>query len=156
MLTRSKHKQGEGNLNNYNPEVGRASRRKKMAEEDKCDEHEKKIHMVFYCMSEMVKRIYGDYEKRMKNKWKKKEAQDDDNSSVNQGAGGDPPKPPSSPSSSSSSSSKHSYHSRHKAYFKKPLLNIDVKFDLPMFNGDVKPEKLDNWIQQVEVYFFVQ
>jgi hypothetical protein len=51
MLTRAKHKQGEGTLNNFNPEVGRVSRRKKMEEEDKCDEQEKKFHMVFYRMS---------------------------------------------------------------------------------------------------------
>jgi hypothetical protein len=78
---------------------------------------------------------------------------------VNQGAGGDPPEPPSSPSSSSSSSSDHSHHSHHsshKASFKKPLLKLDVKFDLPMFNGDANPEKLDNWIRQVEVYCRVQ
>jgi hypothetical protein len=47
MLTRAKHKQGEGTLKMYNPKVGRASRRKKMAEEDKCDEQEKNFHMVF-------------------------------------------------------------------------------------------------------------
>jgi hypothetical protein len=72
----------------------------------------------------------------------------DDNASVNQEAGGDPPDPPSSPSSSSSSSSHHSHHSNssHKASFKKPLLNLDVKFSLPMFNGDANPENLDNWI----------
>jgi hypothetical protein len=39
-----------------------------MAEEDKCDEHEKTFHMVFYRMSEMVERMYGDYKKRMKKK----------------------------------------------------------------------------------------
>jgi hypothetical protein len=97
-------------------------------------------------MSEMVERMYGDYEKRMKNKGKKKEAPPDDYASVNQGVGGDPPEPPFSPSSSSSSSSEHSHHSSHKASFKKPLLNIDVKFSLPMFNGDANPEKLDKWI----------
>jgi hypothetical protein len=62
------------------------------------------------------------------------------------------PKPSSSPSSSSSSSydhshhSHHSHHSSHKASFKKLLLKLDVKFALPMFNGDVNPKKLDNWI----------
>jgi hypothetical protein len=69
--------------------------------------------------------------------------------------GGDHLEPPSSPSSSSSSSSKHSHHSHHSSHktsFKKPLLNLDVKFALPMFNGDVNPEKIDNWIRQVEVY----
>jgi hypothetical protein len=38
MPTRSKHKQGEGTLKTFNLEVGRVSRRKKMAEEDKRDE----------------------------------------------------------------------------------------------------------------------
>jgi hypothetical protein len=55
MLTSAKHKQGEGTLNNFNPEVDCASRRKKMEEENKCDEQEKNFHMVFYRMSEMVK-----------------------------------------------------------------------------------------------------
>ena len=147
MLTRSKYKQGEGTLNTSNPEVGRAARRKKMVEEDKHDEHEKKLCMVFYRMSEMVKQMYGDYEKRMKKKGKKKEAHVVDDASVNQGGGGDPPKPPYSPSSSSSSSSENSHHSRHsihKASFKKPLLKLDVKFSLLVFNANVNPEKLDN------------
>jgi hypothetical protein len=107
----------------------------------------------------MVERMYVDYENRMNKKGKKKEAQVDDDASVNQGVGADPPEPLSSPSSSSSSSSEHSHHSHHsshKASFKKPLLNLDVKFVLPMFNGDVNPEKLDNWIRQVEVYCHVQ
>ena len=55
MLNRAKHKQGEGTLNTFNPEVGHVSRRKKMKEEDKRDEQEKKFHMVFYRMPEMVK-----------------------------------------------------------------------------------------------------
>jgi hypothetical protein len=76
-----------------------------MVEEDKRDEQEKNFQMVFYLMSEMVERMYGDYKKRMKKIGKKKEAQEDDNSSVNQGARGDLPEPLSSPSSSSSSSS---------------------------------------------------
>jgi hypothetical protein len=130
-----------------------------MAKEDKRDEQEKNFHMVFYCMSEMVERMYGDYERRMKKKGKKKEAHVDDDTLVNQGVGGDPPEPPSSPSSSRSSSSEHphhSQHSNHKASFKKPLLKLDVKFSLPMFNGDANPENLDNWIRQVEVYCHVQ
>jgi hypothetical protein len=115
--------------------------------------------MVFYRMSEMVEQMYGDYEKRMKNKGKKKEAQDDDDASVNQGVGGDHPEPPSSPSSSSSSSfehSHHSHHSSHKASFKKPLLKLDEKFALPMLNGDANPKNPDNCIRQVEVYCRVQ
>ena len=85
----------------------------------------------------------------MKNKGKKKEAHADDDASVNQGARGDPHEPPSSPSSSSSSSFEHFHHyhhSSHKSSFKIPLLKLDVKFSLPMFNGDAYPKKLDNWI----------
>jgi hypothetical protein len=133
-----------------------------MVEEDKRDEQEKKFHMFFHHMSEMVERMYGDYEKIMKKKEKKKEAHEDDYASVNQGTGGDLIEPPYSSSISSSSSSEHSHHSHHyhhsshKASFKKPLLKLDVKFYLPMFNGDANPENIDNWIQQVEVYFHVQ
>jgi hypothetical protein len=120
-----------------------------MAKEGKRDEQEKNFHMVFYCMSKMVERMYGYYEKRKNKKGKKKEAQANDNALVNQGVGGDPPEPPTSPSSSISSSSEHSHHSHHsshKTYFKKPLLKLAVKFSLPMFNGDVNVEKIDNWI----------
>jgi hypothetical protein len=120
-----------------------------MDEEDKHVEHDKKFHMVFYCMSDMVEKMYGDYEKRMEKKGKKNEASTDENSSVNQGVVGNPPVPPSSPSSSSSSSSDNSHrshHSSHKASFKKPLLKLDINFDLPMFNGDANHEKIDNWI----------
>jgi hypothetical protein len=149
MLTRAKHKKGEGTLKYFNPKVGRASRRKKTVDDDKHDVHEKKFHMVFYRMSDMVEKMYGDYEKRMKKKGKKKEVHADDGASVNQEVGGDPLEPPSSPSSSSSSSSKHSHHSQHsnhKAFFKKPLLKLNVKFALPMSNGDANPKNLDNWI----------
>jgi hypothetical protein len=97
-------------------------------------------------MSEMVEIMYGDYEKRMNKKGKKKEAHEDDDALINQRAIGDTHDPPSSPSSSSCSSYEHSHHSIHKAYFKKPLLNLDVNFYLPMFNGDANPEKVDNWI----------
>jgi len=51
MLTRANNNKGEGTLNTFNPEVVPASRRKKMAKEEKCDEQEKKFHMVFYRMS---------------------------------------------------------------------------------------------------------
>jgi hypothetical protein len=107
----------------------------------------------------MVERMYGDYKKGMKNKGKKNEAHEDDDASVNQGVVGDSPEPLSSPLSSSSSSSEHfhhSHHSSHKSSFKKPLLKLDEKFALAMFNGDANPEKIENWIRQVEVYCCVQ
>lgn len=80
------------------------------------------------------------------------------------GGGSDPPEPP-SPSSSSSSSSSSSPSSSTSAPKKKqpvqsesnsPLLKLDVKFELPTYNGEVDAEKLDNWIKQVEVYCRIQ
>jgi hypothetical protein len=46
-------------------------------------------------MLEMVERMYGYYEKRMKKKGKKKETYAYDDASINQGARRDPPEPPS-------------------------------------------------------------
>jgi hypothetical protein len=37
-----------------------------------------------------------------------------------------------------------------------PMLKLDVKFDLPMYNGELNVEKLDHWIKQIEVYCRVQ
>ena len=37
-----------------------------------------------------------------------------------------------------------------------PLLKLDVKFELPMYDGEVNVERLDNWVRQMEVYCSVQ
>jgi hypothetical protein len=60
-----------------------------------------------------------------------------------EGGGEKPPDPPSSPSSSSSSSSDDRKNSTHKKKPSKkyshshdfPLLKLDVKFDLPIYDG---------------------
>ena len=36
------------------------------------------------------------------------------------------------------------------------LLELDVKFDLSIYDGELNAEKLDNWIKQIEVYCRVQ
>jgi len=56
-----------------------------------------------------------------------------------------PPSPPSSPSSSSSSSSSSCAKSKTQKKPKKTyLLKLDVKFELPDYDGEMNPEKLDN------------
>jgi hypothetical protein len=70
-----------------------------------------------------------------------------------------PPSPPSSPSTSSSSSSSSKSTTRknvHKHNQEIPLLKLDVKFELPMYDGEVNVERLDNWARQMEVYCSVQ
>ena len=81
----------------------------------------------------------------------------------NGGNGASPP--PSHPSSSSSSSSSSSTNSRPllnspqghgKTPSQIPSLKIDIKFELPMYNGEVNAEKLDNWNRQIEVFCRIQ
>lgn len=35
-------------------------------------------------------------------------------------------------------------------------MKLDVKFELPIYDGEMNPEKLDNWIKQLEVYCHIQ
>ena len=37
-----------------------------------------------------------------------------------------------------------------------PLLKLDIKYNLPMFNGEVNDKKQDDWVQQIEVYCRIQ
>jgi hypothetical protein len=94
------------------------------------------------------------------------------NPSMHKGGGGDktpgrnggngaspPPSPPPSSSSSSSTSSKNLPHSpkgHGKTPSQIPSLKLDIKFDLPLYNGEVNVEKLDKWIRQIEVYSRIQ
>jgi hypothetical protein len=66
-----------------------------------------------------------------------------------------PPSPPSSSSSSSSTSSRpllNSPKGHGKTPSQIPSLKLDIKFELPIYNGEFNAEKLDNWICQIEVY----
>ncbi len=35
-------------------------------------------------------------------------------------------------------------------------MKLDVKFELPIYDGEMNPKKLDNWIKQLEVYCHIQ
>ena len=120
-------------------------------------------------MTGMVRILYQERNERLEREGSKlqKEEQgssrgkhDEDNSNMGNGGNGGNGEPPSSPSSSSSSSSStsSSVHQPHKSKSigKSPLLKLDVKFELPMFNGEVNVDKLDNWIRQLEVYLRIQ
>jgi hypothetical protein len=116
-------------------------------------QNEIELQKTLFAMSEMVKVLCEDYleQKRpFQGEYSKKDKSEE---------GEDPPKPPSSPSTSSSSSTsskstarKHSHKHKHEM----PLLKLDVKFELPMYDGEVNVERLDNWVRQMEVYCSVQ
>jgi hypothetical protein len=67
-----------------------------------------------------------------------------------------PSSPPSSSSSSSYSSSKHLPNGHGKTPSQMTSLKLDIKFDMPLYNGEVNAEKLDNSIRQIEVYSRIQ
>ena len=43
-----------------------------------------------------------------------------------------------------------------KIDFNVPQLKLDIKFELPIYNGELNVKKLDNWIHQIEVYCRIQ
>jgi hypothetical protein len=106
-------------------------------------------------MKTMVEEIYEDREKA------KEEATSEKVEPVKEEGGGNEGGP-SEPSSSSSSSFEGSKHSSHKKNPSKkydhniPLLKFDFKFEFLTYDGELNAEKLDNWINKVEVYFRVQ
>ena len=101
MLTRSRLKRGEGQLEIFNPEIGHAYRINKMEDEEYREKYEKAFHNAFYHMEDKVEKMFSYYQERLAKKKTKKEKVED-NALLNQGRGGDPFEPP-SPSSSSSS-----------------------------------------------------
>ena len=144
MLTRSKLKLG-GELVETNPEIWRVYPRKTMLEEGSMGPNPQFIDS-FLAIKSMVEEMYRDFRKH----------KDEDSSGSKQDKGEDEShfhdhskrkgkeeiflEPPSSP--------------EHKK--KASLIKLDVKFDLPIYDGELNAEKLDNWIRQIGVYCRVQ
>jgi hypothetical protein len=119
-----------------------------MASEEGLSQNEREFQRNFFSISEMVKVLYDDYLER------KRPVQGEPSKKSKSEEGEDPPKnppsPPSSPSSSSSSGTSSSSTERkhsHKRKIDMSLLKHDVKFVLPMYDGEVNVEKhgLDRW-----------
>jgi hypothetical protein len=85
---------------------------------------------------------------------------DNGDKTVNGNGGNGASPPPSPPSSSSSSTNSRPLPNSPKGHGKTPSqipsLKLDIKFELPIYNGEVNAEKLDNWIRQIEVYCRIQ
>jgi hypothetical protein len=128
-----------------------------MASEEGLSQDEKEFRKNFLAMSKMVKVLYEDYLERKRpvlgESSKGKSEEEDDHPQIPPSP---PSSPPSSPSSSSSSSKSNAKKNVHKNKNEMPLLKLDVKFEIPIYDGEVNAEKLDNWIRQMEVYCSVQ
>jgi hypothetical protein len=174
MLTRLKLTRGEGQLVEPSSHPSRrkiisspqASRRHSpsMAHEESHENiptEDEDLRKAFMEMREMMKvlmeerntRLQGEGSNPSKNKG-------DSGDKTPKGNGGNGASPPPSPPSSSSSTSSQPLPNSPKGHGKTPpqipLLKLDIKFELPMYNGEVNAEKLDNWIRQIEVYCRIQ
>jgi hypothetical protein len=144
MITREKMNHGEGDLVEENPEIESriiTSQSENMASKEGLSHEEKEFFKTFFTMSEKV--LYYDYLDR-------KRPILGEYSKVKNEEGEDPPQTPPSPymSSSSSSSSKSTARKnslKHKNEM--PLLKLDVRFELPMYDGEVNAERLDDWVR---------
>lgn len=119
---------------------------------------DEQFKLIFFNMQRMLEELCNEKNKRDETSSSKdpKESKEKNGKGVHNCK--DIPKPPSSPSSSSTlfsyeSSSKSESSKKH---FKSPLLNLDVKSELPMYDGELNTEKLDNWVKQIGVYCRIQ
>ena len=141
MLTRSKLKLGEGELVETNPEIGRVHPRKTMSEEGSVGPDPQFIES-FLAIKSMVEEMYRDFRKHKDedSSGSKQDKEEDESHSHDHSKGKGKEKrfltPPNSP-----------VHNK-----KASLIKLDVKFDLPLYDGEINAKKLDNWIRQIDVY----
>ena len=118
-----------------------------MAEDEAHLEEEHNFCKTFYSIVENISQLVLRLEKA--------EERNLEEQGSTHGNGGE--EPPPSPSASEGSTSSHHHNCRNsKDASKKPFFKLDVKFDLPMFNGESNTKKLNNWIRQIEVYCRIQ
>jgi hypothetical protein len=151
MLTREKLQHGEGELVAENPLIGlikRTSHNEKMASKEGLSQDEKEFQKTFLAMSEMVKVLYEDYlEQKRPNLGESSKGKIEEEEDPPWIPPSPPSSPPSSPSSSSSSSKSNAKKHVHKHKNEMSLLKLDVKFELPIYDGEINAEKLVNWVK---------
>jgi hypothetical protein len=160
MLTKEKILHGEGKLVEENPFIGlrkRTSQSEKMESEEGLSLDEKEFRKTLFSMSEMVKVLYEDYlERKRTNLGESSKGKSEEGEDPPMIPPSPPSSPPSSPSSSSSSYKCNAKKHVHKHKNEMNFLKLDVKFELPMYDGEVNVERLDNWVKHMDVYCSVQ
>jgi hypothetical protein len=174
MLTRLKLTRGEGQLVEPSSQLSRRRTTKSPQDSRRYSpsmDHEE-IHGTlpseeetfrkgFYDMTKMVKVLFEERNARFQGESSnppKGNGDSADKTPKGNGGNGDtpPPLPPYSTSSTISQPPPNSPKGHGKTPLKAPFLKLDIKFELPMSNGEVNDEKLDNWIRQIEVYCRIQ
>ena len=157
MLTRLKLRIGEEELVEANPEIGRVYSHRRMVEEAPLRSESQFIES-FKTLQAMVEEMYLEFKKGRgeSTSTPKPEKGAEEPFLVaplegkRKGEIPPPPSPPSSPLSSSSYSSHNTSSSKKKK--ETSLIKLDVKFDLPIYDGEINAKKLYNWIKQIDVY----
>ena len=127
-----------------NPEIGRVYPRKTMLEEGSVGPGPQFIES-FLVIKFMVEEMYRDFRKqKVEDASSSKQEKEEDESHFHDNSKGKGKEenfltPPNS-------------HVHNK---KTSLIKLDFKFDLPIYDGELNAEKLDNWIRQIHVYFRV-
>jgi hypothetical protein len=171
MLTRLKLTRGEGQLVEPSSQLVRrrtikspqVSRRysPSMAHEKShgtLPSEEETFKKALFDMAEMVKVLFDERNERLQGESSNPPKGNGDSGDKNpkgNGGSGDYP-PPSSTSSTISQPPPNSPKGHGKTPLQTPFLKLDIKFELPMYNGEVNAEKLDKWIRQIEVYCRMQ
>ena len=113
---------------------------------DNMTEEEKAFRKYLFDMIDMVKVLYEERNTRLQCESSKPPRGESFLGGGGNGNGDNPPStqpsssPPYSPSSSSSSTATtltHTHQYTSKGISKQPLLKLDIKFELPMYNGEV-------------------
>jgi hypothetical protein len=160
MLTRLKLTRGEGQLVEPSSQLSRRrtivspqdSRRysPSMANEESrgtLPSEEETFRKDFYDMTEMVKVLFEERNAILQGENSNPpKGNGDSGDKTPKGNGGNGDSPPPSPPSSTSSTISQPPPNSPKEHGKTPLLKLDIKFELSMYNGEVNAEKLDNWI----------
>ena len=144
MLTKSKLKLGEGELVATNPEIGRVYPKRKMTKENPLESNSQFMDS-FMTMRAMVEEMYREFKKgRSEYSSTSKQDKGTEESLIDghyKGKGKGKEVPLSTPRDSPENKKK-----------KASLIKLDVKFDFPIYDGELNAEKLDNWIRQIDVY----
>ena len=119
-----------------------------VGENPKTNMSKEQFQQTFFSMQQMLGELYKDKKARDAASSSKTSKKDKGKGKVDK-----PPTPPLSSSSYSSSSSESETEKKPKKTY---LLKLDVKFELPIYDGEMNPKNLDNQIKQLEVYYHIQ
>jgi hypothetical protein len=120
------------------------------------------LRKAFMEMREMMKLLMEEWNTRLQDEGSNPSKHKGDSGDKTPNGNGEngaspPPSPPYYSSSFTSSRPLPNYPKGHgKNPSQIPLLMLDIKFELPMYNGGINAEKLDNRIRQIEVYCRIQ